>query len=123
VAVDAEGLVYVTDSNNGRLLVFGTDGSLVSKIGRGAGAANLGLPRGVAIDGQGRAFVVDSSGQGVLVYAVLSSGQEQPEHLGFFGGHGIANGQFAFPMGVAVDTHGRVYVADTANGRVQVWSY
>jgi DNA-binding beta-propeller fold protein YncE len=123
VAVDADGLVYVTDSNNGRLLVFGTDGSLVSKIGRGAGAANLGLPRGVAIDGQGRAFVVDSSGQGVLVYAVLSSGQEQPEHLGFFGGHGIANGQFAFPMGVAVDTHGRVYVADTANGRVQVWSY
>ena len=123
VAVDADGLVYVTDSNNGRLLVFGADGALLSKIGRGAGAGNLGLPRGIAIDGQGRAFVVDSSGQGVLVYAALESGQEQPEHLGFFGGHGIADGQFAFPMGVAVDTHGRVYIADTANGRVQVWSY
>jgi len=123
VAVDADGLVYVTDSNNGRLLVFATDGSLVSKIGRGAGAGNLGLPRGIAVDGQGRAFVVDSSGQGVLVYAVLEPGQEQPEHLGFFGGHGIADGQFAFPMGVAVDTRGHVYIADTANGRIQVWSY
>jgi DNA-binding beta-propeller fold protein YncE len=123
VAVDADGLIYVTDSNNGRLLVFGTDGVLLSKIGRGAGAGNLGLPRGIAIDGQGRAFVVDSSGQGVLVYRALASGQEQPEHLGFFGGHGVADGQFAFPMGVAVDTHGRVYVADTANGRIQVWSY
>ena len=123
VAVDADGLVYVSDSNNGRLLVFGADGALLSKIGRGAGAGNLGLPRGIAVDGQGRAFVVDSSGQGVLVYRALVSGQEQPEHLGFFGGHGIADGQFAFPMGVAVDAHGRVYVADTANGRIQVWSY
>jgi DNA-binding beta-propeller fold protein YncE len=123
VAVDADGRVYVTDGNNGRLFVFAADGPILAKIGRGAGAGNLGLPRGIAIDGQGRAFVVDSSGQGVLVYAVLESGQEQPEHLGFFGGHGIADGQFSFPMGVAVDTHGRVYVADTANGRVQVWSY
>jgi DNA-binding beta-propeller fold protein YncE len=123
VAVDTEGLVYVTDSNNGRLLVFGADGALVSKIGRGAGAGNLGLPRGIAIDDQGRVFIVDSSGQGVLVYSSLVAGAEQPEHLGFFGGHGIDNGQFAFPMGIAVDTHGRVYVADTANGRIQVWSY
>ena len=123
VAVDADGRVYVTDSNNGRLFVFAADGPILARIGRGAGAGNLGLPRGIAIDGQGRAFVVDSSGQGVLVYAVLEPGQEQPEHLGFFGGHGIADGEFAFPMGVAVDTHGRVYIADTANGRIQVWSY
>jgi len=123
VAVDGDGRVYVTDSNNGRLLVFATDGSPVARIGRGAGAANLGLPRGIAIDGQGRVFVVDSSGQGVLVYGVLATGQEAPEDLGFFGGHGIADGQFAFPMGVAVDTHGRVFVADTANDRIQVWSY
>jgi sugar lactone lactonase YvrE len=123
VAVDRDGLVYVADSNNGRLLVFAADGELLAKIGRGAGAGNLGLPRGVAIDGQGRAFIVDSSGQGVLVYAVLETGTTQPEHLGFFGGHGTADGQFAFPMGVAVDAQGRVYVADTANGRIQVWSY
>jgi DNA-binding beta-propeller fold protein YncE len=123
VAVDAEGLVYATDSNNGRLLVFAPDGTVVAKIGRGAGAGNLGLPRGLAVDGQGRVFVVDSSGQGVLVYGVLKSGAEQPEHLGFFGGHGLADGQFAFPMGIAVDAHGRVYVADTSNDRVQIWSY
>jgi DNA-binding beta-propeller fold protein YncE len=123
VAVDPDGRVYVTDSNNGRLLVYEPDGSLVSKIGRGAGAGNLGLPRGIAIDSNGRVFIVDSSGQGVLVYSTLVSGEEQPEHRGFFGGHGVADGQFAFPMGVAVDARGRVYVADTANDRVQVWGY
>ncbi|HEX5591095.1 MAG TPA: hypothetical protein VFX65_12465 [Candidatus Limnocylindrales bacterium] len=123
IAVDAAGLVYVTDSNNGRLLTFNPDGTLKGKIGRGAGAGNLGLPRGLAIDPQGRLFVVDSSGQGVLVYAVLTGEQTQPEHRGFFGGHGVDDGQFAFPMGVAVDGRGRVYVADTANDRIQVWSY
>ncbi len=123
VAVDADGRIYVTDSNNGRLLVFDAAGSLLAKIGRGGGAGNLGLPRGIAVDEAGRLFIVDSSGQGVLVYRALSEGEEQPEHLGFFGGHGVADGEFAFPMGIAVDAHGRVYVADTANDRVQIWSY
>jgi DNA-binding beta-propeller fold protein YncE len=123
IAVDDAGLVYVTDSNNGRLLVFGADGTVAGRIGRGAGEGNLGLPRGLAIDGQGRVFVVDSSGQGVLAYRVLGADQRSPEYIGFFGGHGIADGQFAFPMGTAVDDRGRVYIADTANGRVQVWSY
>ena len=123
IAVDDAGLVYVTDSNNGRLLVFAADGTIKGRIGRGAGEGNLGLPRGLAIDGQGRVFVVDSSGQGVLTYGVLGADQRSPDYIGFFGGHGIADGQFAFPMGAAVDDRGRVYVADTANGRVQVWSY
>ncbi len=123
VAVDDAGLVYVTDSNNGRLLIFGPDGSISGQIGRGAGAGNLGLPRGLAIDGQGRVFVVDTSGNGVLLYRTLGEDERRPEYVGFFGGHGLSDGQFAFPMGAAVDDRGRVYVADTANGRVQVWSY
>ena len=48
VAVDGNGYVYVTDSNNGRLLVFDANGVLQARVGRGAGAGNLGLPRGVA---------------------------------------------------------------------------
>jgi DNA-binding beta-propeller fold protein YncE len=123
LALDADGRLYLTDSNNGRLLVFDQAGAVVAKIGRGAGAGNLGLPRGLAIDNGGRLFIVDSSGQGVLVYATLGEGDSQPEYYGFFGGHGFADGQFAFPIGVAVDDRGRVYVADTANNRVQMWSY
>ena len=123
VSVDAAGNTWVTDSNNGRLLVFDQTGRVIARVGRGAGAGNLGLPRGLAIDNQGRAFVVDTSGNGGLVYAPLKDGDRTPEYLGFFGGHGLADGQFAFPMGAAVDDRGRVYVADTANNRVQIWSY
>jgi DNA-binding beta-propeller fold protein YncE len=123
VAVDKDGRVYVTDSNNGRLIVFDPDGAVVGKIGRGSGSGNLGLPRGIAIDGEGRVFIADSSGQVVLVYAAYVPGDAQPDNLGFFGGEGVADGQFAFPMGLAVDGRGRVYIADTANDRVQIWSY
>jgi DNA-binding beta-propeller fold protein YncE len=122
IAVDGAGLVYVADSNNGRLLVFDSSGAIVGRVGRGAGSGNLGLPRGVAIDGR-RVFIVDSSGQGALLYHTLQADQRRPDYVGFFGGHGVADGQFAFPMGVATDDRGRVYVADTANGRIQVWSY
>jgi len=123
IAVDDAGNVWLSDSNNGRLLVFDQAGQVIGRVGRGAGAGNLGLPRGVAIDGSGRVFVVDTSGQGVLVYGTLKEDDRRPEYFGFFGGHGFGDGLFAFPMGVAADDRGRVYVADTANSRVQVWSY
>jgi len=123
VAIDANGYVYVTDSNNGRLLVFAQDGSVVAKVGRGSGQGNLGLPRGVAIDGQGRVYVVDVSGQAVSVYGQYGEGSERLDYLGTFGTEGISDGAFAYPNGIAVDGRGRLYIADSNNDRVQLWSY
>jgi DNA-binding beta-propeller fold protein YncE len=123
IAVDKAGLVWVTDSNNGRLLAFDQTGNLMARVGRGSTAGNLGLPRGLALDASGRIFVVDSTGSGVFVYREPEEGGRVPAYVGFFGGSGVGDGQFAFPIGAAVDDRGRIYVADTANGRVQVWSY
>jgi DNA-binding beta-propeller fold protein YncE len=123
VATDTAGYVYVTDSNNGRLLTFSPDGTLVAQIGRGSGTGNLGLPRGVTVDGQGRVYVVDTSGQSVFVYGTYQEGSSRLEFLGSFGSQGVSNGAFAYPNGIAVDGRGRLYVADSANNRVQLWSY
>jgi sugar lactone lactonase YvrE len=123
VAVDKDGLVYVTDSNNGRLLVFGEDGSVRAQVGRGSGTGNLGLPRGLAVDSNGRVFVADTSGQAVFVYRAPSSDSRRLDYLGSFGTLGVADGQFRYPNSVAIDARGRVYVADTFNDRVQIWSY
>jgi DNA-binding beta-propeller fold protein YncE len=123
VAVDRNGNVYVTDSNNGRLLVYGPEGQVVARIGRGADSGKLGLPRGIAIDGSDRVFVVDTSGQAVQVDKTWPGSGQSLEFQGTFGAQGIGNGQFNFPNGVAVDGRGRIYVADSANDRVQVWSY
>jgi DNA-binding beta-propeller fold protein YncE len=123
VAVDAAGNVYVADSNNGRLLAYRPDGTLLAEVGRGSGTGELALPRGLAVDGRGRIYVGDATGQGVLVYQLADGASPELEYLGFFGGEGIADGRFSFPNGVAADGRGRLYVGDTNNDRVQLWSY
>jgi DNA-binding beta-propeller fold protein YncE len=123
IAVDAAGDVYVSDSNNGRLLMYGADGTIRAQVGRGSGQGNLGLPRGIAVDGSGRVFVADSTGQGVFVYHAPGSDERRLGYLGFIGGQGVSDGAFEYPNSVAVDARGRVYVADTFNDRVQIWSY
>ena len=122
VAVDDAGNVYVTDSNNGRMLVFDPAGAVIGRVGRGTGEGNLGLPRGIAISGS-RVYVADVTGQGVFTYRPVSAQDERPSFVGFYGGQGVGEGQFQLPNGIAVDGRGRVYVTDSFNDRIQVWSY
>jgi DNA-binding beta-propeller fold protein YncE len=68
-------------------------------------------------------YVIDTTGQGVFVYDVLKADQQRLDYLGSFGKQGIEDGAFEYPTGGAVDSRGRVYVADTVNDRIQVWSY
>jgi DNA-binding beta-propeller fold protein YncE len=120
---DKDGNVYVADSNNGRLRVFGPDGTELGGVARGARQGDLGLPRGVVVDDQGRVYVVDTSGHTVQVYKTLEAGQRTPTYIGSFGQQGSGDGQFQFPNGIAADARGHLYVTDMSNNRVQVWSY
>jgi len=123
VGVDGAGNVFVTDSNGGRLLMYDAAGTVRGQVGRGVGQGNLGLPRGLAVDGQGRVFVADATGQGVFIYRASSGESRRLDFLGFVGGEGVGDAQFSYPNSVAIDARGRLYVADTFNDRVQIWSY
>lgn len=118
VVADANGNVYVADSNNARVQIFDASGQLQGIIGR-EGRGLLSLPRGMAVDGLGRLFVVDTTGQQIQVWDVL----DQPKHLYTIGSEGDRDAQFSFPNGAAVDATGRLYVTDRVNGRVMVWKY
>ena len=123
VSVDAAGNVYVTDSNNGRVVVFDSTAKRVGLIKRGAAEPDLGLPRGSAIDDAGRFYVADISLHGVQVYHTVVPDERTPKYIGRFGVEGSADGAFLFPNAVAVDGRARIYVADWRNGRIQVWGY
>ena len=123
IAVDQAGVTYITDSNNGRVLYFGKGGTLLGQMGRGSGTATLGVPRGIAVDNANRVVTVDTTGGVVSVFGTYKIGSKTLSPLGIFGELGSSDGMFAFPNGIATDTRGRVYVADTFNDRIQVWAY
>jgi serine/threonine-protein kinase len=111
---DDQGRVYVSDGNTARVLAISPRGNaIVGAIGPEA----LALPRGLAI-ANGKLFVADSRANRVVVFAV----GDQPQYLYGFGDGGGLDG-LAYPNAVAVDRSGRVYIADRANDRVQVWTY
>ena len=122
IAVDAQGNIEVSDSNNGRLVVFSPYGKVMATINRGVGAGDLGLPRGVAVDDAGRLYVVDTADHMVRFYNIDKS-KATPTFVGNFGGGGQLDGLFQYPNGIATDTRARIYVTDRENNRVQVWGY
>lgn len=123
VLVTGDGTVAVSDSNNGRVLLYGPDGTVAAAINRGVGEGDLGLPRGIAVDDTGRLYVVDTANHTVRLYRLGPGSDPTPRYLGSFGDEGIADGRFEFPNGAAADHRGRVYLTDRENNRVQVWSY
>lgn len=123
ILTGSQGEIYVTDSNNGRVVVIEKSGKVTTLLARGIGDGDLGLPRGMAVDDKGRLFVVDTTDQQVRVFTSAKSPTEPPTYVGSFGDQGREDGTFQFPNGVATDTRGRIYVTDRENNRIQVWGY
>jgi DNA-binding beta-propeller fold protein YncE len=123
IVVAGNGVVYVTDTGNGRLLVFDATGNRIGVVQRGNAAGNLGLPVGIGSDDLGRVLVVDSIGSTVQAYDPLVLGDPGPHYIGSFGEAGSGDANLSFPNGLATDSRGRVYVADWGNDRLEVWSY
>jgi DNA-binding beta-propeller fold protein YncE len=54
-----------------------------------------------------------------LLVGLAAAVDPPPEFLAEWGSYGLADGQFRYPHGVAVDSTGNVYVVDTDNNRIQ----
>ena len=129
VAVDASTNVYVADSANGtiRKIVPGTAvttlaGSASTGSGDGAGSnARFFWPAGAAIDNNGNSYVADTENSTIRTInpaGVVSTLAGVAGISGTNDGSG-SNARFYGPQGVAADTSGNVYVADTANHTIR----
>jgi DNA-binding beta-propeller fold protein YncE len=123
LVVDAHGNIEVSDSNNGRLVVFNVAGKVLATITQGVGEGDLGLPRGTAVDDAGRLFVADTSDHQVRIFKIGDLNAPTPSYIGSFGEEGQQDGMFEYPNGVATDKRAHIYITDRENNRVQVWGY
>lgn len=128
VTVDQNGLIYVADTWNHRVVVFDPQGTMVRELGqRGVQTDTMDSPdpnvdtgrfygpRGVAVD-NGEIYITDTGNERVQVFA--SDGT----FLRAFGGTGSEPGKLLEPTGIAIGPDGNVYVADSANARISVFS-
>ena len=116
---DAEGNVVIVEPHYQRVNHFAPSGRLVTQWGvRGTNAGQLTLPRSVAINSQGNIFVSEYT----TVDRVQSFSRSSHEALACFGQPGTAHGEFNRAEGLGIDRQDRVYVADSCNHRVQIFS-
>ena len=79
----------------------------------------LAVPTGLAVDADGRVYVLDAAD---LVVKRFDPCEARFETLACVGGEGSAPRQLREPHGLAVSPGGDLYVADTGNRRVQIFS-
>jgi uncharacterized protein (TIGR03437 family) len=130
VAVDAAGTLYIADRGNQRVRrvsgdtierFAGTGAAGYSADGTPADQARLDEPAGVALDGGGNVWIAEAGGHrvrkvnagGILTTYAGLAGSEPGGYAGDGGRATLA--RLSAPEGVAVNTAGDVFVADTAN--------
>jgi DNA-binding beta-propeller fold protein YncE len=115
IATDAERRIYVTDAMNFRVQIFDGNGRHLSTFGKlGDGPGDFDKPKGIAVDATGHIYVVEGLNDVVQMF------DHEGRLLLVFGGSGGGPGQLWLPAGIALAGN-TVFVADTANHRVQVF--
>jgi uncharacterized protein (TIGR03437 family) len=130
VAVDAAGNLYIADTNNQRVRRVRPDGIINTAAGNGvaafsgdggpATAASLSSPRGVTVDRVGALLIADTNNNRVRkvgpdgIITTVAGGSQ------YLGDGGISLNAFvSIPWGVAVDSAGNLYIADSSNDRIR----
>jgi DNA-binding beta-propeller fold protein YncE len=116
VVVDGHDNIFVSDPLQHMILKFDTNGHLQATIGSGKdGVKN---PTFMAIDeARRRLYVVDSHLHQVLVFNL-----DNLQLTKRVGTRGESNGEFNFPVGIAIGPDGSFAVTDTGSCSVQVFT-
>ncbi|MBI3297072.1 MAG: hypothetical protein HYZ75_02835 [Elusimicrobia bacterium] len=115
MAVNEKGSVYVAETGNRRVSVFGPDGSFLTSFGPMVGPYELQKPVAVAWDEAGFIYVLDAGLKKVLKC------EPSGGYLKSWGEEGDGVAQFDEPVSLAYDGRSWLYVLDRGRKRVAVF--
>jgi ABC-type Fe3+ transport system permease subunit/sugar lactone lactonase YvrE len=116
---DARGNIVVIEPHYSRVNHFDAAGHLVAQWGvHGTNTGQLMFPRAAAINSRGEIYLSEYG----LVERVLRFTDQGETFLNVIGSGGIAPGEFNRPEGLGVGPGDKLYVADSCNHRVQIFS-
>ncbi len=120
IAVDAAGNLFIADTDNHRIRMVSTDGTMTTVVGNGlpfyggiedpATQSRVDRPHAVDVDGSGNLFIADTGHHRICkrsVSGAITSPAGEPNSAGL-----------TYPKGVAVDPAGNIFIADTDNLRI-----
>ena len=129
MTVDRDGNVWVTDAQikdgkGNQVFKFSPDGKLLMTLGN-AGVAGGGNdvysgPCDVVIGQNGDIFVADGHIGDSAVNRIVKFSKDGT-FIKAWGKRGSAPGEFDTPHSVAMDSRGRIFVADRSNSRIQIF--
>lgn len=118
IAIGPGEKVWVADWGNQRVEEFTEAGGFVRQFGsEGSGNGQFHRPDVIEVSG-GNVFVGDQNNERFQEF------NETGGYVAQFGTSGTGAGQFSFgwPMGIAADGKGTLWISDTGNNRVQKWA-
>ena len=105
-------LIYIADCGNSRIQIVSFAGKFLKRFGQGI----LNEPWGIAVT-EDNVFVIDR-----FFHALLQFSKKDYKLVRRTGTKGRGEGQLDYPRGLCTDCNGDVYVAESNNNRVSVFS-
>jgi sugar lactone lactonase YvrE len=136
-ATDAAGNIYISDTENSRILKVSPDGNTITTIagsdgvsgsagdGGPATSALINAPYAITVDGAGNIFFADTGNNAIREINVTTNNISTVAGTlsgtpGFAGdGSAATSASLASPQGLTFDASGNLYIADTGNNRIR----
>jgi streptogramin lyase len=128
LSVDRDGNIWVTDAEKKdgkgmQVFKFSPDGKILMTLGKagvaGAGQDTFNGPSSVLVAPNGDIFVADGHGEGTNARVVKFS--KDGKFIKAWGKAGSGPGEFDTLHSMAMDSKGRLFIADRGNSRIQIF--
>ena len=119
--IDHEGFLWVTDQRGHQVFKLSPEGEVLMTLGQkevaGDGPDTFDGPCDVTVTANGDIFIADRHGNSRVVKF-----SKDGTFVKAWGMKGAEPGQFDVPHSTAIDSQGRLFVADRSNNRIQFFS-